>query len=61
MNYSVALLLVLLVDLGVVLVGMSIGWLWDKSSLAQRLADYLDGHDGAGCKESGALATKLDT
>lgn len=47
MNYSVALPLVLLIDLGVVLVGMSIGWLWEKSPLAERLADYLDRHDDA--------------
>lgn len=47
MNYSVALPLVLLIDLAVVLVGMSIGWLWEKSPLAAHLADYLDRHDGA--------------
>jgi hypothetical protein len=48
MNYSVALLLVLLIDLVVVLAGMTIGWLWEKSPLAERLADYLDRRDDAG-------------
>ena len=48
MNYGGALLLVFLIDLGVVLVGMSIGWLWEKSPLAERLANYLDKHEGLG-------------
>jgi hypothetical protein len=56
MNYSVALLLVLLIDLGVVLVGMSIGWLWEKSPLSDRLADYLARRDDAdGRTDQGSL------
>jgi hypothetical protein len=56
MNYSLALLLVLLIDLGVVLAGMTIGWLWEKSPLADHLADYLDRHDDAdGRTDQGSL------